>query len=84
MVGSTLCYFHLMHGRAIGLLPGKNYRILEILFLLAGDVAMNSGPFCFPCSVCARPVRSDQCGIECDNCLQWCSSCAFRSIWNRV
>ena len=20
----------------------------------------------------ARPVRSDQYGIECDNCLQWC------------
>ena len=75
VMDSTLCYFNLMRGRVIGF-PGKNYGTLEILLLLAGDVAMNPGPFRFPCCVCAHPVRSDQRGIECDNCRQWCrTSC---------
>ena len=68
----TLCYFHLMRSRPISLSPKRNYGILEALLLLAGDVAMNPGPFHFPCSVCAHPVRSNQRGIECDSCLRWC------------
>jgi len=64
-----LDYFQLMHGRIIDLSPGRNY---GILLLLVGDVAMNPGPFCFPCSVCTLPVHSNQCGIKWDNCSQWC------------
>ena len=33
---------------------------------------MNPGPYHFPCSVCTCPVRSDQRGIKCDNCLPLC------------
>ena len=65
-----LSYFQLMHSRTVDLLPGRNFRI--VIGRRFTDVTMNPGPFCFLCSVSARSVRSDQCGIECDNCLQWC------------
>ena len=69
MLEFKLSYFQLMHGRNVDLSPGKNFEIIKTLLLLARNVAMNSGLFRFPCRVCARPVNSDQRGIDC---LQWC------------
>ena len=41
------------------------------LILLAGDVERNPGPVKFPCTVCSKPVKSNQCGILCSRCEKW-------------
>ena len=40
----------------------------HIFILLSGDIATNPGPIRFPCGSCAKPVRSNQHGLQCDDC----------------
>ena len=47
---------------------------LLIIMMIAGDIHANPGPnWKFPCQVCAKPVRKNQCGVQCDNntCDSW-------------
>ena len=49
-------------------------------YTYAGDIALNPGPARFPCTVCARPVRVNQRGIQCDGCDKWThASCSNMS-----
>ena len=43
------------------------------LILLGGDVEVNPGPrnWKYPCGVCAKPVKSNQRGVQCDVCTMW-------------
>ena len=41
------------------------------LILLAGDVEANPGPVKFPCTVCQKPVKTNQRGVGCDVCDLW-------------
>ena len=41
------------------------------LILLAGDVEANPGPVKFPCTVCQKPVKTNQRGVCCDVCDLW-------------
>ena len=38
------------------------------LILLGGDVETNPGPVKFPCTICGKPVKSNQMGVCCDEC----------------
>ena len=63
----VLCHFYLTRcGDLLSL--RRNFWFKQSLLILARDVAMNPGPFRFPCRVCARPMRLNQRGIECDVC----------------
>ena len=42
-----------------------------LLVLISGDVAENPGPVKNPCGKCERPVRSNQRGIQCEDCMFW-------------
>ena len=54
---------------------------LNCLLFLAGDIAFNPGPIRFPCTVCGRPVCSNQRSIQCDDCQEWThASCAHVSV----
>lgn len=48
---------------------------LLILLLLGGDIQLNPGPVSYPCSVCLKPVRSNQAAIQYDGCFQWMHCC---------
>ena len=39
--------------------------------ILCGDVSLNPGPTRYPCTVCDKPVRSNQRSLQCDNCQLW-------------
>ena len=52
--------------RPTNMLPA-NYWLL----LLAGDIEKNPGPARFPCTVCRKPVKRNQRGIECSKCAHW-------------
>ena len=43
------------------------------LILLAGDVEVNPGPrnWKYPRGVCAKPVKSNQRGVQCEVCTLW-------------
>ena len=41
------------------------------LLLASGYIESNPGPVQYPCTVCKKPVKGDQCGIMCDGCNQW-------------
>jgi len=42
------------------------------LLLLSGDVELNPGPvYRFPCTVCSKPVKNNQRGVQCDRCDLW-------------
>ena len=41
------------------------------LILLGGDVKTNPGPVKFPCTICGKPVKSNQMGVCCDECENW-------------
>ena len=48
--------------------------LLSLLLLSSGDVELNPDParnWKYPCSVCSKPVRSDQKGVQCDLCSTW-------------
>ena len=75
-------HFHLMRRSFLvdGSLPSRYYYWLSCLLFLAGDIALNPGPARFPCTVCARPVRVNQRGIQCDGCDKWThASCSNMS-----
>ena len=71
-----------------GLGPRKQaVRIMFILLVLVGDVELNPGPihpsecrpcYRYPCTICAKPVKSNQHGIECSKCLLWTHRCCCR------
>ena len=42
-----------------------------MIILLSGDIATNPGPIRFPCGSCAKPVRSNQHGLQCNDCNIW-------------
>ncbi len=46
-----------------------------VLFLLmSGDVSLNPGPtrhWKHPCTTCQKPVKSNQAGLQCDQCDAW-------------
>ena len=46
-------------------------RLLYCLLLLCGDVQTNPGPSKCQCGLCNKTVRSNQRGIECEECLTW-------------
>ena len=41
------------------------------LLLLAGDIETNPGLIKFPCTMCSKPVKRNQHGIQCDSCDLW-------------
>ena len=41
------------------------------LLLLSGDIETNPGPVRYPCTMCGKPVKSNQRGIECSRCEKW-------------
>lgn len=46
--------------------------LLLSLLLLSGNVELNPGPqFKYPCGNCAKPVKANQRGIQCDSCNLW-------------
>jgi hypothetical protein len=44
---------------------------VTLLILISGDIAENPGPIKFPCGSCAKPVKKNQKGIQCEDCLFW-------------
>ena len=56
------------------------------LLLLAGDVELNPGPVRFPCTVCQKPVKCNQRGIQCSICDNWthakCEVSLLKSMWD--
>ena len=42
----------------------RNY----VFLLLCGNISLNPGPIRYPCTVCKKPVRSNQKALLCDNC----------------
>ena len=42
-----------------------------LLILISGDIAENPGPFKFPCGSCAKSLKKNQKGIQCEDCLFW-------------
>ena len=61
------------HLRAI--YPKVSLRSLLSIWLLicAGDIEINPGPRIWknPCGVCAKPVKSNQQGVQCEVCYKW-------------
>ena len=57
--------------------PQRLYRIhrpaavIITLLLASGDIECNPGPVQYPCTVCGKPVKRNQCGIACDRCNKW-------------
>ena len=43
-----------------------------LLLQLSNDIKLNPGPVRFPCSVCLKPVRTNQRALQCDACAFWC------------
>ena len=60
--------------------PMSTKQLTVFLLMIAGDIEYNPGPtrsrkqptFKFPCVECAKPVKSNQRGIQCDFCCEWC------------
>ena len=46
-------------------------KIFFSLLFLCGDIQLNPGPYKYPCGICAKPVKSNQRGIQCDSCNIW-------------
>ena len=44
---------------------------VTLLILISGDIAENPSPNKFPCGSCAKPVKKNQKGIQCKDCLFW-------------
>ena len=54
--------------------PSKTHNKLYIcLLLFMHDIELNPGPRSpkFPCGICHKAVRSNQCGVACDTCNIW-------------
>ena len=63
--------FQLPRGKLMLAIPSRSLWIMDCLLLLAGDVALNPGPSCYPCTVCACSVGSNQRALCCDMCQRW-------------
>ena len=62
------------------LLLTKPSNSLQIILLLSGQISPNPGPLCYPFVECGKAVRTNQKGLQCDDCLCWChSSCIGRN-----
>ena len=60
--------------RNLDAILNSNSKLILIfdLLLLCSDISASPGPqWKFPCSVCTKPVKSNQQGICCDQCDQW-------------
>ena len=44
---------------------------IVILLLGSGDIESNPGPVQYPCTVCEKYLKRNQCGIMCDGCSHW-------------
>ena len=45
---------------------------LAMVLLLGGDVELNPGDkWKFPCGICTKPVKTNQKGIQCNECNSW-------------
>ncbi|XP_048586113.1 uncharacterized protein LOC125568277 [Nematostella vectensis] len=56
----------------VGRSSSEHKHLLLCLLLLGGDIQLNPGPkLKFPCGSCNKPVKSNQKGIQCDNCNLW-------------
>ena len=44
---------------------------MSCLLWLAGGIELNPGRVKGPCVLCAKPVKSNQDGVECFNCAKW-------------
>lgn len=48
---------------------------ISAIILLSGDCHPNPGPakpvYKFPCGICEKPVKSNQRGVQCDDCDVW-------------
>ena len=83
VVQTGSCHFQLMRNSFVvdGSVLSRYCYWLNCLLFLAGDIALNPGPICFPCTVCCRPVCSNQRGIQCDDCQEWThASCTHVSV----
>ena len=47
-----------------------SFQLCSIL-LSCGDIQSNPGPSIHPCGLCCKPVKRNQKGIECEECLEW-------------
>ena len=62
------------------LLLRKPSNSLQIILLLSGQISPNPGPLCYPFVECGKAVRTNQKGLQCDDCLCWChSTCIGRN-----
>ncbi|CAG2200390.1 unnamed protein product [Mytilus edulis] len=41
------------------------------LIILCGDIHSNPGPTKYPCTLCAKAVKSNQKALQCDECNEW-------------
>ena len=53
---------------------GPDYDPLLLLFSLAGDVHLNTGPSRYPCSFCFKNVTSKSTSYLCTRCSHWVHS----------
>ena len=57
--------------------PQSLYRVhrpasaIVILLLGSGDIESNPAPVQYPCTVCEKYLKRNQCGIMCDGCSHW-------------
>ena len=58
-----------VHNAAIAAAAPHN--IAARMIALSGDIESNPGPVKFPCGICTKAVRSNQCSVACDSCDQW-------------
>ena len=63
--------FHLPRSQLISAVPSRSSWIKNCLLLLVGDVALNPGPFRYPCTVYGHSVNSNQRALCCDICQRW-------------
>ena len=78
----TRLYFALNYNNRTAPLSRSKCSYLLLLLVLAGDTGfqLNPGPCKYPCGVCQKPVKSNQAGIECEECLLWYhKKCIYQS-----
>ena len=56
------------------LLTKPSSSLIQIILLLSGQISPNPGPPRYPCVECGKAVRTNQKGLQCDDCLYWCHS----------
>ena len=65
---------HYTNRRYYKYLPSQNtttYTSIIIILLLSGDISTNPGPVIYPCGKCSKPVKRNQRGIYCEDCIYW-------------